>query len=302
MFEQVCKWNGQQQVQLSNSQIKQIAGRAGRYGLHGEPGGYCTTLHPNDIPILRNALDAVIPPLEHAYLQHSMEYLKSITSNLPPDSTTLTMLEVFTHVSKIRWPYQFSIPNHIHEMSEFIDTRARNLTLLDKSQLMTSPIAWRDARFIDVVTVMLRQYQNEMNVDLRECLGDEIYDKLEKVELQMANNERPRSDQDILMGLETLHKLVVLYMWMHLRSPVAWPDHELASSLKRRTEVALDWSLQSSESRRLQTTSNLTSIRLANQRDKIEYIDSQALRELRHEQKRIHRSDKVINRPQRRWK
>ena len=305
MFEQVYKWDGQQRVQLSNSQIKQIAGRAGRYGLHGEPGGYCTTLYSSDIPILRDALDAVIPPLQHAYLQHSIAELKSITSNLPPDTTTLTMLEVFTHVSKMRWPYQISISNHMHDMSEFIDTRIKNLTLLDKSQLMMAPIAWRDAGFIDTVAVMLRQYRNNLSVNLKECLGN-IYAQLEKVELQMAKSKRPRSNQDILMALETLHKLVLLYMWMHLRSPVAWPDHKLASSLKQRAEAALDWSLHAvSSSRRLQTTSNLASIRL--QRDQIEYTDSQALRELRRERtqtRRFHykeQLDKILKRPQRRW-
>lgn len=307
VFEQVHKWSGQQQELLSNSQIKQIAGRAGRYGLHGEPGGYCTTLHSSDIPVLRKALEAVIPPLQHAYLQQTTSSMNRVTSNLPPNATTLTMLEVYTHITKMRWPYQISSSNHIQEMSEFIDTRAGDLTLTDKSQLMMSPISWRDTGFVDVVATMYRQHRNEMSVNLRECGGD-IYAQLEDVELQMQKSKQPRSGQNILVGLETLHKIVVFYMWMHLRTPVAWPDHELATSLKRRTEAALDWAIQGlSTSSRLRATSNLTGLRRAKERDQIEYKDSFAMRELRHEQKRIRRTtyraqqEENLTRPQRPW-
>jgi hypothetical protein len=44
--------------------------------------------------------------------------------------------------------------------------------------------------------------------------------------------------------LESLHKVLVLYMWMHFRNSVVYPDREITEQLKLRVEVALDWGLQ----------------------------------------------------------
>jgi len=51
-------------------------------------------------------------------------------------------------------------------------------------------------------------------------------------------------DQELLVRLEALHKILVMYMWSHFKNSVVYPDRDIAESLKGRVEVALDWGLR----------------------------------------------------------
>ena len=54
VFDTLSKWNGTERVPLSLSQIKQIAGRAGRYGTsHSGVGGEVLTRHEHEMETLR---------------------------------------------------------------------------------------------------------------------------------------------------------------------------------------------------------------------------------------------------------
>ncbi|CAD6893381.1 unnamed protein product [Tilletia controversa] len=78
IFETCTKWDGGSMVPLSTSQIKQIAGRAGRYGTQektgeSEPqGGIVTTLNDEDLPFVHSALASGIVPIRRAAL-HTMD-------------------------------------------------------------------------------------------------------------------------------------------------------------------------------------------------------------------------------------
>ncbi|KXN91935.1 ATP-dependent RNA helicase SUV3, mitochondrial [Leucoagaricus sp. SymC.cos] len=47
-----------------------------------------------------------------------------------------------------------------------------------------------------------------------------------------------------LEQLESFHKILVLYVWMHFRNTIVYPDREPCEQIKNRVEVALDWGLQ----------------------------------------------------------
>jgi hypothetical protein len=56
VFTTLLKWNGQEEVRLTRSQIRQIAGRAGRFGLH--ECGIVSALNERDLKIIREAIKA----------------------------------------------------------------------------------------------------------------------------------------------------------------------------------------------------------------------------------------------------
>lgn len=62
--------------------------------------------------------------------------------------------------------------------------------------------------------------------------------------LAFSPQQRSSIDPEHLDELETLHKILVLYMWMHLRNAVVYSDRDATEDLKQRVEVALDWGLQ----------------------------------------------------------
>lgn len=275
---------------MSDSQIKQIAGRAGRYGLHGEPGGFATTLHPNDLPILRKALNAPTQPLDRAYVQETMYTTAQIVHCLPLHAPTLTIREAYSYVSRLVWPYHFRLAHGVDDMCEFIDTMAGSLTLEDKSLLMSGPVPWRDAEAMATVAEFYRQYCTQTRVRLIECLKKgALLSYLEDVESCMKT-QSPSSSHQKLNALEGLHKVLVFYMWMHMRSPVGWHDHDEVSDLKARTERALDWCLQGiSWHNKQRHLPDIAVLRRKKEDQQIAFIDQEFIRkraETRRNQKR----------------
>jgi ATP-dependent RNA helicase SUPV3L1/SUV3 len=61
VFTTLTKWDGEKEVTLGDSAIRQIAGRAGRYGMHET--GIVTALNKRDLALIRAALAAPAEPL-----------------------------------------------------------------------------------------------------------------------------------------------------------------------------------------------------------------------------------------------
>ena len=89
VFDTLTKWNGKEEVTLSASQIKQIAGRAGRYGTQDKEtkkadlGGVVTTRHEHELEILRAALASPLLPIRRAAIQPSSETFVQLSAVLP---------------------------------------------------------------------------------------------------------------------------------------------------------------------------------------------------------------------------
>lgn len=100
VFSQAYKFTDRKQVPLSITQVKQIAGRAGRYGLHKavpkdgsdasttepqnmvSPPGLVTSLRAQDLPFLRRTLELDPPPLRAAFIHPSVAGLQSLSRHI----------------------------------------------------------------------------------------------------------------------------------------------------------------------------------------------------------------------------
>ncbi|CAO1632177.1 unnamed protein product [Sympodiomycopsis kandeliae] len=86
VFEQCQKYNGSEMVPLSASQIKQIAGRAGRFGTSSDgsaDGGVVTCLQEEDMPILRAALASEKADIKYAMTAPFSDRATNLRSLLP---------------------------------------------------------------------------------------------------------------------------------------------------------------------------------------------------------------------------
>ncbi len=61
VFTTLTKWDGEKEITLSDSSIRQIAGRAGRFGMHEV--GLVTALNKHDLAHIREAMAAPVDPL-----------------------------------------------------------------------------------------------------------------------------------------------------------------------------------------------------------------------------------------------
>jgi ATP-dependent RNA helicase SUPV3L1/SUV3 len=261
---------------LSDSQIKQIAGRAGRYGLHGddEPGGFVTTLRDHDLPALRKALEAPAKPSSIAYLYAPETRNSDVIDALPFGTTISVLLDTYNCVARMRAPFQFAMLTKADIICQFVDIHTGDLPLQDKLLLTSAPIPWNDPAVLNIIDLFLYQFRTLLRVNLVECLETGPLPRLEKVEKSIKHGLQRSSSHD-LSALEALHKLLVVYMWMSRRAPVSWCDPQV-SELKKRTERALDWCLQglSWGSRSLP---DLSAVRKRKEADQIPYLDRRIL-------------------------
>jgi ATP-dependent RNA helicase SUPV3L1/SUV3 len=246
VFECVSKWDGTNERALSSSQMKQIAGRAGRYGLLDDdnPAGFVTTLYENDLPKLRKALEAPVVPLQHARIGPSNLSLREIAQALPLGSSTNTIYEAHNYIAALGKAYRFGEYPSLWEITNFIDSKGGQLTVEDRKMLMAAPIPWRDEACMEVVELFVRMYRNRMSVSLRQSLRNTEYmQTVIGVEEMMAEGRAPTSSQRTLQVLETFHRVLGLYLWLSFRNPVIFAEFEEGHELKERVEKVLEWSL-----------------------------------------------------------
>ena len=244
IFEAVSKYTTSGFINLSVSTVKQIAGRAGRYGLHdgGDPGGTCTTLHGPDHSYLRQCLATPFSPLEFTRIGVSHETVTAAMNVLPPNSPLSTVVDAHSYIGRIPTFMRYATRSQ-GEVFDFVDRYWTGMNITDRLLLLFAPIPWRDLATTEIITRFLNTHSSSMFVDFMEGIKDTgLLELMLQVEDDM-DKKPPHSDIDTLMRLESFHKIIVFYIWMHFRSPVVYSDFMLVADLKVRLEKVLNWSL-----------------------------------------------------------
>ncbi|KAF8061769.1 ATP-dependent RNA helicase suv3 [Lyophyllum atratum] len=245
IFEAVRKFDGTSERYLSVSQTKQIAGRAGRYGL--QAAGFTTALFPADVDFIRRTLDIPVAPLKFARLGHTKESFNAFAFAMPPDCSMQAVFDAHLYISKLPpiLRYTEEITERQRQTCELVDRVGAKLPLADRLMVAQAPIAWRDPACMVLVTRFLEMFGEEMEVDLSAALEcTDLLENLERIEERMRGQGKGRPSSEMLLALESFHKALVVYVWMSFRQPVVWSCHEEVTVLKGRVERALEWTLQ----------------------------------------------------------
>ena len=234
---------------LSTSQIKQIAGRAGRFGLHDSDAvGVVTTLHEPDLEVVRKALAARFEPLHFARLSMSITMVTPIVQTLPFDAKGANIGDVFLYVSKMSPMYEFQDVHELTDAMKTIDTFKDCLTLQSRLLVQTSPCPWRDNYAVEGARSMLEIYRDKLQVPVEEVLHRaRLLKKLNRALVLMESHGYAPDSMtvvQVLGTLETVHKVLDLYLWFTYRYAVAFPDQKRAFEIRRLTELAMDWCLE----------------------------------------------------------
>ncbi|KAJ7490041.1 P-loop containing nucleoside triphosphate hydrolase protein [Mycena galericulata] len=254
IFEAVSKFEGASGHRpLSVSQMKQIAGRAGRFGMQGtdeKPGGFVTTLKAQDLPFLRETLTKPVAPLAHARLAPDRTRFRDLAALLPPNAGTETILLSSVHAGNIPMCYRHAFVNHLTQICEHIDETGQ-FTLADRYLLTQAPFPWRNPLALGAVTEYLAAYHESMRVDVLETVRKlSLLEMLEDAEQAMGSPDGRTADGRLfnaakqLQNLEIFHKILVVYIWLGFRNPVSYAAHKDAMDLKGRLERVLHWCLE----------------------------------------------------------
>lgn len=205
IFQAISKWNGSEQVVMSSSQIKQIAGRAGRYGTNNsghDAGGLATTMYSKDIGVLRDALKAPLLPIGRAAVQPTGDMMASLSMLLPPilQSTDVPaeasigqprpITELYTDVSLL-----LRIDSSICFASKLVQQKklapiieaavppSVKLTIAERERFTSAPANVRDERLVMLLSNLIRWFAKGSLVPFEEVeRGLGMLDALQEVE------------------------------------------------------------------------------------------------------------------------
>ena len=211
IFTTLHKWDGKDSILLTISQIKQIGGRAGRFGAHAhgpDAAGTVTTIHDEDLPLLRLAMDSPLPALPSAYLSPNTFVLERLYTALPPQTGLETLYKLLMDLAVVREPYSLSDLAELLVPASIIDKHCPDLPIRVRALLSQVPVQWRDNELIQAFESMLGSIVDGLICDPT-VLAGHFLGVLEEVEThQTAYNMKKGASAARIAGLQAEGELV----------------------------------------------------------------------------------------------
>ncbi|KAG9035390.1 RNA helicase [Tulasnella sp. JGI-2019a] len=262
VFASLSKFNGFEELPLSVSQTKQIAGRAGRFGLHhGDGGGEVTTLHNSDLKQLKRDLAARLPSVPAAVIKPSQDMVERLSSLLPPDTSFGDLMKLLKTSMLVRAPYETGVEHKdVTRSLDLVEKFYGDLTASDCMTLIYCPLNMKDPVILIAATNMARAFAVKAEVSLEDLFKNtpllqalHMVQKLQKMSQQGGGwsdvkrrkvaDELAEKKHAALRSLESLHKAITSYLWMSYRVPPSFPEQERAMELKLEVESAIEFYL-----------------------------------------------------------
>lgn len=212
------KYNGYEEDELPAALAKQIAGRAGRFGVHEE--GFVAGYDDETHRVMRSLLQekvAPVPPLGFS-VAPTLEHLNRIAAVTGEQSLARLLMRF---VYNIDVPDGFFTPRITEEQSEralWLDTLP--LSLADKFTLSLVPISSRVPSLHAVWQQWARALSKKQTWHLERIPGDTYRQNLQEVEDSC--------------------RMYSAYAWLGYRCPEYFPDIELAQQLARDASDRVD--------------------------------------------------------------
>ncbi|KAI0085941.1 P-loop containing nucleoside triphosphate hydrolase protein [Irpex rosettiformis] len=243
IFAQTKKWDGQQKSPISTRHLKQIAGRAGRFGLHGDnsSGGLVTSLFQEGMPDIRTALAAPIEMLRKARIRPSKRQLWNAASALPAGASLSMVPWLFHYVGKHHPMYILESPKQNEETMQHIDAVCGQMPVQMRMILRVMPLRWKDPSLAEAGYTLLRLLRDDMQVRLQDLTAQTGVTKyLDDATAALGRQIDQQKLQVFLQNLEICHGVLVAYIWLAYRLPISFPDREAAATLKDQVHLAME--------------------------------------------------------------
>ncbi|KAI9375742.1 ATP-dependent RNA helicase SUV3 [Aspergillus egyptiacus] len=237
IFETIVKRSSEGLAKLTVPEIKQIAGRAGRYRSAAQQGsngtsrddgdnvGYVTSLEDIDLPYIREAMGVEPPPLKAAGIIFPDSALEKFAAYFPQNVPLEYLMRQLAELATVHPLFFMCNISSPLQNAEVIDA-VTGLQIADQLTFMAAPIHVREAATREVAMAYAR------------CIAENSNGRLLDIpELNLEVLEQPVSGNKEYLGeLEALHKSVILYNWLSFRIGGIFTDRTLAVHVKELVE------------------------------------------------------------------
>ncbi|KAK0282064.1 RNA helicase [Friedmanniomyces endolithicus] len=259
IFETSSKFDGQQRRTLSVADIKQIAGRAGRYrtaqfnanatpqsqdlaaakgdspitttanAKEPENVGLVTTLEQFDFPVVSAAMTTEPEPIRTAGLFPPSSVLERFAGYFPPGTPLSYILIRLHELSQMHGRFHLCGLKEQIWIADIIEP-VTGLTISDRNIIISAPASKSDDMWKTLMPAYARciaQQSGGNILDIPEL-------PLETLEAEVS------ASRDYLRALERLHKGIVTYLWLSYRFAGIFSTRGLAVHIKTMVEERIE--------------------------------------------------------------
>ena len=224
LFAQYTKFDGLNNRVLSSSEVTQIAGRAGRFGLNEV--GYIGALDRETLKVIKSKMDSPLKQIKLPFsIMASLEHVLLIGEILKTDNI-FEILKFFSDNMEFEGPFRTANISSMLEIASLVTNY--NLDLKTKYFLTCSP-AQISSPYIETI---FRSY----------------LDKLESGSVVNYNPPKDlpkyaKSNQELLKAEDRVRE-ITLYLWLSFKFPESFPDTTLALKTRGRLNGFIEESLK----------------------------------------------------------
>ncbi|XP_064789879.1 ATP-dependent RNA helicase SUPV3L1, mitochondrial isoform X1 [Oncorhynchus masou masou] len=193
---------------ISTSQALQIAGRAGRFSSIFKE-GEVTTMHRDDLPILKEILSRNVDAIETAGLHPTAEQIEMFAYHLP-DATLSNLIDIFVSLSQVDGMYFVCNIDDFKFLADMIQHIPLNLR--SRYVFCTAPINKKQPFVCTSFLKFARQFSRDEPLTFDWVCRHVSWPLVP-----------PKNIKD-LVHLEAVHDVLDLYLWLSYRFMDMFPD------------------------------------------------------------------------------
>lgn len=194
VFYSLSKYNGDKIVPVPASQVKQIAGRAGRRGSI-YPDGLTTTLHLDDLEYLIECLKHPFEEVKKVGLFPFFEQVELFAGQLS-NVTFRQLLDKFGENCRLDGSYFLCRHDHIKKVANMLE-KVQGLSLEDRFNFCFAPVNIRDPKAMYHLLRFASAYSQNAPVNIA-----------------MGMPKGSAKNDAELLDLETKHQVLSMYLWL----------------------------------------------------------------------------------------
>lgn len=231
VFTTDVKFNGAEMVPLTQSQIKQIGGRAGRFKSQGgpRPVGLITATDSGVLASVRRGIDAPVKYLDSAVIWPTREVCEQMVVRYPPGTHTAVLLDAFAQQVERHPARIYTLPSFDNmrlTLSLFADIEG--LSFADQLRLSSAPV-----KDLPLVKAAFRQFCGTVARQETRALLSYGF-PFELLDYQFIDSEQCTLEQ-----YEALYHIIMLFFWLSNRYREYFIDTESARDLKYFCELII---------------------------------------------------------------